>query len=123
MEKNYTIEQIRMLPTTTAANIGSDKPSMLPDPAWIAIPGWLTDTLTNNSNNGEVRAWTRDLTDRFGPEGDKVVADTVNKLRVLLACHEGMIPLWQTPNTEKELLVHNGSCTLYCKHCVKLCIV
>ena len=32
--------------------------------------------MTNNSNNGEVRAWTRDLTDRFGPEGDKVVADT-----------------------------------------------
>ena len=32
MEKNYTIEQICMLPTKTAADIGSDKPSMLPDP-------------------------------------------------------------------------------------------
>ena len=76
MEKTYTVEQARMLPMTTTSHFGTDEPSVLPDPAWIEIPAWLSDTLERNSRSGEVRAWTRDLIDRFGVSGDRTIADT-----------------------------------------------
>lgn len=76
MEKSYTAEEKCVLPTTSAAHFGTDEPCILPDPASIEIPAWLTETLEKYSSNGVVRAWTRELTDRFGVDGDKTIADT-----------------------------------------------
>lgn len=76
MEKSYSVEQVRMLPTTNTAHFGTDEPSVLPDPTWIDIPDWLSETLDRYSPNGAVRAWTRDLIDRFSADGDKAIADT-----------------------------------------------
>ena len=75
MEKTYTAEEACFLPTTCAAHFGTDEPCILPDPASIDIPAWLSETLAKYSSNGVVRAWTRELTDRFGVDGDKTIAD------------------------------------------------
>ena len=73
-EKSYTIQQIRNLPTASAATIGTNQPMLLPDPAWVEVPTWMTETLTTYSSNPVVRAWTKMLTDRF--IGDVTIADT-----------------------------------------------
>uniref|UniRef100_A0A7S3L007 Uncharacterized protein n=1 Tax=Amphora coffeiformis TaxID=265554 RepID=A0A7S3L007_9STRA len=75
-EKEYTVEEIRKLPAATGKDIGSDEPMILPDPTWVAVPDWLTQSLTKHSKEGEVRAWTAELTNYFGPDGDDVIADT-----------------------------------------------
>ena len=75
-ERTYDIEDLAALPTTTSNSFGRDDRTVLPDPAWIDTPRWLTDTLERKSLNGAVRSWTRDLIDRFGVDGDKVIADT-----------------------------------------------
>ena len=75
-EKTYSKEYLETLPLTTASHVGTDTPSVLPNPVAIDIPCWLTETLKRYSNNGEIRAWTKDMTDRFAPAMDKVVADT-----------------------------------------------
>ena len=77
MEKSYTVEQVRMLPTTTPSYFGTDEPSILPDPTWIDIPAWLPEILDRYSTNGVVRAWTCNLIDRFGADGDQTIADTI----------------------------------------------
>lgn len=86
MEKSYTIEQVRMLPTTTPSHFGTDELSILPDPTGIDIPAWLPETLDRYSSNGVVRAWTRDLIDRFGADGDQTIADTFMDMP-FMSCH------------------------------------
>lgn len=73
-EKSYTVQQIRSLPTASAATIGTDQAALLPDPAWVEEPGWLSESLEQHSSTSVVRAWTKMLTDRF--IGDSTIADT-----------------------------------------------
>lgn len=74
-EKTYDTDQLANLPTASASSIETEEPTVLPDPAWIDIPDWLPETLERYSANGVVRSWTKDLIDRFGVDGDKVIAD------------------------------------------------
>eukprot|EP00977_Amphora_coffeiformis_P022974 scaffold12005_cov212-Amphora_coffeaeformis.AAC.2 len=77
-EKQYTAEQWRTLPTTTAASLldaNHEVLTVLPNPAGIDVPDWLsTDYLERYSQQGSVRAWTKELIDRF--TADPVIADT-----------------------------------------------
>lgn len=75
-ERTYSEEQLRTLPTTSSVSFDSDEPTVLPNPAWIETPEWLLDTLRRSSANGNLRAWTRELVNRFGVKGDRVIADT-----------------------------------------------
>lgn len=75
-ERVYSPKKMKSLPCTTAKNMYSDEPSVLPNPAHIDIPVWLTEILAKQSKEGEVRAWTSNLIDRFGCYGDTVIADT-----------------------------------------------
>jgi hemoglobin len=75
-EKTLGRVQLSMVPTTNAQNMYGEEATRLPDPAHIDIPSWLPKTLETHSNNGNVRAWTKLLTESFGADGDTVIADT-----------------------------------------------
>ena len=74
-EKTMTKEEIGLLPKASAKTIGTEEKVALPDPAHIDIPRWLPETLGKYSVQSEVRAWTCELTDQFGEDGDLEIAD------------------------------------------------
>jgi hemoglobin len=76
-KEKYMDESERLqLPLASAQTIGTDLPVILPEYSKIEIPDWLPTALGKTSSESIVRAWTCELTDRFGDEGDKVIADT-----------------------------------------------
>lgn len=74
-EKGMEADQLKSLPVACAKRMDSDIATVLPEPASIEIPDWLPEALAKSSKEPLVRAWTCKLTDRFGAEGDEVVAD------------------------------------------------
>lgn len=75
-EKGLTEEERAMLPKASAQTIGTNEMVALRDPAFMDIPAWLPETLKKYSSESKVRAWTCELTQQFGPAGDKDIADT-----------------------------------------------
>lgn len=75
-EKTMSPEEMKDLPKAHPKTFGTDAPVVLPEYSKIEIPDWLPEALQKNSNTGVVRAWTCDLTNRFGAEGDEAIADT-----------------------------------------------
>ncbi|CAB9510795.1 truncated hemoglobin GlbN [Seminavis robusta] len=66
----------KALPLASPKTMETDAEVVLPEYSKIKIPDWLPETLEKKSTTGVVRAWTCDLTDRFGDEGDAQIADT-----------------------------------------------
>lgn len=75
-EKTMTKEELHELPKASPKTFGTDEPVVLPEYSKIEVPQWLPDTLGKHSSTSIVRAWTCDLTDRFGTQGDQAIADT-----------------------------------------------
>lgn len=75
-EKLMDEDTKKALPVATPKTIGTSLEVILPDYSKIEIPDWLPEALKKGSRCGEVRAWTCDMTDRFGAEGDIRIADT-----------------------------------------------
>lgn len=75
-EKTMTKEELQTLPNTSYETFGTDEPVVLPEYSKIEEPQWLSETLKKQSNTGNVRDWTSDMTDKFGPQGDVKIADT-----------------------------------------------
>lgn len=75
-EKEMTQEEIETLPKASPKTLGTEVAVVLPEYSKIEIPDWLPETLGKHSNTSTVRAWTCNLTDRFGGEGDLEIADT-----------------------------------------------
>ena len=73
-EKTMTPEELRMLPPATAKTMGTGARVRLPDYSQIDIPEWLPQALAKANRRRDVRAWTCDLTERFGAEGDRQIA-------------------------------------------------
>ncbi|CAB9516440.1 expressed unknown protein [Seminavis robusta] len=67
---------MKTLPLASPKTIGTDLEVVLPEYSKIEIPTWLTGKLAKDSKTPVLHAWTCDLTNRFGPEGDKDIADT-----------------------------------------------
>jgi hypothetical protein len=68
--------ELKKLPLASAKTIGTETPATLPEYSKIDIPSWLPQALGKRSRQSIVRAWTCDLTDRFGADGDRDIADT-----------------------------------------------
>lgn len=75
-EKDLSEDQLQCLPFASPKTIGTSIQVVLPEYSKIDIPGWLPEALARCHCTSNVRAWTCDLTDRFGAEGDAVIADT-----------------------------------------------
>ena len=75
-EKDMDAAQLATLPKACAKMMGTPAPAVLPEYSKIEIPDWLPKALRKCSRTSNVRAWTCDLTDRFGAEGDVAIADT-----------------------------------------------
>lgn len=75
-EKSLTEEELEMLPEACAKTLGTDQKVAFRDPASMDIPSWLPETLERYSGEANVRAWTCELTNQFGPSGNKDIADT-----------------------------------------------
>jgi hemoglobin len=75
-EKGLNAAQLKKLPLASAKTIGTEIATTLPEYSKIDIPAWLPQALGKCSSQSVVRAWTCDLTDRFGADGDREVADT-----------------------------------------------
>lgn len=77
-ERNVPKEKLPRLPIASTRNRGRFEQVALPDPQSIAcdIPDWLPEALGKHSKEPDLRVWTCDLTEQFGPEGDDLIADT-----------------------------------------------
>ncbi|CAB9513224.1 whole genome shotgun sequence [Seminavis robusta] len=75
-EKQMDEHTKKTLPLASPKTMGTDIEVVLPEYSTIDIPSWLPQTLQKESQTGDVREWTCDLTDRFGAEGDRQIADT-----------------------------------------------
>lgn len=74
---------LKTLPVVCAKTIDQDPATLkLPTYYTAEIPDWLPKALAGSGGRGSsppkdiVRRWTCDLTNRFGVEGDQVIADT-----------------------------------------------
>jgi truncated hemoglobin YjbI len=74
-EKAMDATQLKKFPLASAKTIGTETPATLPEYSKIDIPSWLPQALGKRSSQSIVRAWTCDLTDRFGADGDRYIAD------------------------------------------------
>lgn len=74
--QSMTTNELRKLPTATCATMSTGGLAKLPKYSSVDIPLWLTTALGNPESSSIVRSWTRELTDRFGAEGDAAIADT-----------------------------------------------
>lgn len=75
-ETKLTPREMITLPLASPATVGTDTAVVLPEYSHIEIPEWLPKALAKHSKTPQLRVWTCDLTNRFGPEGDERIADT-----------------------------------------------
>lgn len=76
-EKDMNAEELTKLPVASSTTIGTETPVRLPEYSKVDIPDWLPEALGGSTTDPSiVRAWTCELTDCFGPEGDAKIAAT-----------------------------------------------
>ena len=71
------------LPPCSATTIGTDVPSIFPNPPVTEVPLWLQKEIKKVANNKSLRDWTCILSDRCAATGDVQLADVMMDIPII----------------------------------------
>lgn len=76
-EKQMGDDERKKLPLCSAMTIGTDIPSILPNPPLTEVPLWLQEQMKKIARKKSLRDWTSIMSDRCSATGDILLADVM----------------------------------------------